>query len=101
MKKWNHFQNQFIEKFEKKYMEDERVEDIEELGELIKITINDGRVFVINRQVPIEQVWLSSPVSGPTHFNYIEKDLKWVSEDGKEIFDLIEKDMKAILTRFN
>jgi len=34
------------------------------------LTIEDeaGRTWVVNRHVPLKQVWLSSPVSGAAHF---------------------------------
>ena len=37
---------------------------------VLTIEFDDGRIFIINRHVPLRQIWLSSPISGAGHFDY-------------------------------
>lgn len=43
--------------------------DVDFADGVLRITLPDGKVFVINRQRPNRQIWLSSPVSGAWHFD--------------------------------
>uniref|UniRef100_A0A1B6DI29 ferroxidase n=1 Tax=Clastoptera arizonana TaxID=38151 RepID=A0A1B6DI29_9HEMI len=45
------------------------------------LTINLGSTFgtyVINRQSPNRQIWLSSPISGPKRYDYIPRRDGWI-----------------------
>lgn len=35
------------------------------------VKIPDSGVYIINKQPPNKQIWLSSPVSGPKRFDYV------------------------------
>ncbi|KAJ3397836.1 hypothetical protein HDU92_002508 [Lobulomyces angularis] len=35
--------------------------------------------YVLNKQPPNKQIWLSSPVSGPRRFNFNTKNNNWIS----------------------
>lgn len=39
-------------------------------------------IYVINKQPPNHQIWLSSPTSGPKRFGWDEDKRKWVSPRG-------------------
>lgn len=52
--------------------------DLEYASEVLTIEL-DGRVFVINKQAPLKEIWLASPISGPYHF----KEIEGVWEDSK------------------
>jgi len=39
---------------------------------VIKMTLTNGNVYIINKQPPNKQIWLSSPISGPKRFDYRE-----------------------------
>ncbi|CAL5973621.1 Frataxin [Hexamita inflata] len=56
----------------------------------------DAGEFVLNRQVPEKQMWLSSPVSGPSHFDYVQNRFY---EKNKKIglSELLEKEIDQIL----
>lgn len=38
--------------------------------ELIKIITKDNKTFIINKQESLNEIWLSSPISGPQHFKF-------------------------------
>ena len=45
-----------------------KLEDVDVLDELIKIQFSNNKVIIINRQASLEEIWLSSPISGPVHY---------------------------------
>ena len=40
-------------------------EDINYADGVLNIEMHDGRAYVLNKQAPNMQIWLSSPISGP------------------------------------
>ena len=45
------------------------------------LTVNLGReqgTYVINKQSPNQQIWLSSPESGPARFDYCRTKKTWI-----------------------
>lgn len=48
---------------------------------------NKAGTYVINRQSPLKEIWLSSPVSGPHHFKCMEG--RWVSSKNGDLFTII------------
>lgn len=40
-------------------------EDINYADGVLDIEMHDGRAYVLNKQAPNQQIWLSSPISGP------------------------------------
>ncbi|XP_054756420.2 frataxin, mitochondrial-like [Lytechinus pictus] len=52
--------------------------------------------YVINKQTPNKQIWLSSPTSGPKRYDYINK--RWIYiHDGMAIHDLLSQEISKIL----
>eukprot|EP00703_Trepomonas_sp_PC1_P001412 JAP95194.1 Frataxin [Trepomonas sp. PC1] len=51
--------------------------------------------YVLNRQVPEKQIWLSSPKSGPSHYNY--QNGKFVTNEGLGLSELLEKELQIKL----
>ncbi len=49
---------------------------------ILTIELESGGQYVINRHAPNRQIWMSSPVSGATHFNYDEESSGWTSSRG-------------------
>ena len=80
---------------------DSLVEDIEDQDQECKIDIdlNDGILtlitdsgtFVINKQSGAKEIWLSSPISGPYHFTYL--DNLWKSRNGSELFTVLTNEL--------
>ncbi len=46
--------------------------DVELQEGVLTAELEDGRTFVLNRHVPLRQLWLSSPLSGALHFDYVD-----------------------------
>lgn len=53
--------------------------------------------FVINKQPPTEQIWLSSPLSGPKRFGYCAGTDSWLSTRSQlELFSLVDGECEAV-----
>ncbi|KAK3932514.1 Frataxin-like protein, mitochondrial [Frankliniella fusca] len=65
------------------------------------LTIQFGEpygTYVINRQSPNEQIWLSSPTSGPKRYDYIQG--AWIyRHDGISLHTLLSKEISKIVKR--
>lgn len=80
------------------------IEDQDPEGE-IDIDLNDGiltlitdrGIFVINKQSAAKEIWLSSPVTGPYHFVYI--DGLWKSRNGSELFGILTNELNIKFSR--
>ena len=52
--------------------------------------------WVLNKQVPNRQLWLSSPVSGPCRYEYVEGT--WThTRDGSSLDELLERELGLIM----
>ncbi|VEL40690.1 unnamed protein product [Protopolystoma xenopodis] len=65
------------------------------------LTINFGRgigIYVINRQTPNRQIWLSSPKSGPKRFDYCTDSKNWICKrDFIKLSQLLEDEIFQIV----
>lgn len=63
------------------------------------LTVQFGKphgTYVINRQTPNKQIWLSSPKSGPKRYDFING--QWIyRHDGKTIHKLLDNEIPAIV----
>ncbi|GJP35547.1 hypothetical protein CLOM_g20053 [Closterium sp. NIES-68] len=63
------------------------------------LTLRLGRhgIFVINKQAPNRQIWLSSPQSGPARFDWLPGH-GWVyRRTGTELMSLLQEELRACL----
>lgn len=52
--------------------------------------------YVINRQTPNRQIWLSSPRSGPKRYDFINN--RWIyKHDGVSLHDLLNAEISVIV----
>lgn len=56
--------------------------DVEYSDGVMNVTVSSG-TYVINRQPPSKQIWLSSPLSGPKRFDFVD-GIGWVYKDGTQ-----------------
>lgn len=64
--------------------------DVEYSDGVMNVALTVG-TYVINRQPPSKQIWLSSPISGPKRFDFI-KGSGWVYKDGTVLKELLEQE---------
>ncbi|EPY49908.1 frataxin [Schizosaccharomyces cryophilus OY26] len=68
--------------------------DIEYSSGVITLNLGDHGTYVINKQPPAHQVWLSSPVSGPKHFEWASNVKTWKStRDEGTMLDILAKEI--------
>ncbi|KAH9385627.1 frataxin [Nematocida major] len=58
---------------------------------VISVEVPGAGVFVINRQPPKREIWLSSPLTGPYHFKSIQN--KWIDSRGRDLLSIISKEI--------
>ena len=78
-------------------LSDER-DDVEcELSSgVLTLKIAGTGTWVLNKQVPNRQLWLSSPVSGPCRYEYV--DGTWThTRDGSSLSELLERELGLIM----
>ncbi|EFJ48187.1 mitochondrial matrix protein frataxin [Volvox carteri f. nagariensis] len=86
-----------VEKLEA-YVEDKDVEggDVEYSQGVLTVKLGKYGTFVINKQTPNRQIWLSSPVSGPFRFDYVNG--RWnYNRDGRDLVRQLEQEIGALV----
>jgi CyaY protein len=71
--------------------------DIEIESDVLKLTILDDKQYVINKHNNYRQIWLSSPVSGPSHFDYVEG--VWMNQDKISLSALLTKELSQFINK--
>lgn len=70
--------------------------DVELQGGILTIEFDSGGQYVINKHGPNRQIWMSSPVSGATHYDYDEAAEQWVgTRDAGSLLDRLASELKA------
>lgn len=89
----------------------ERLEDLlDELGNddaevdyhsgVLTLKLGLHGTYVINKQPPNKQIWLSSPISGPKRYDYVRATDDWrYFRDGEGLGTLMERELSATLGR--
>eukprot|EP00731_Ephydatia_muelleri_P015975 Em0009g399a len=71
--------------------------DVNFSGDVLTVKVGgDGGVYVINKQTPNKQIWLSSPKSGPKRYDIIRGRWRY-SHDGSTLHDLLSREFSAAL----
>lgn len=69
--------------------------DIEYSQGVLTIRLGKLGTYVINKQTPNRQIWMSSPVSGPVRYDY-DKGMWVYLRDGHKMYERIEKEMEQL-----
>ncbi len=46
---------------------------------ILSVELKDSRQYVINKNAPVRQIWVSSPLSGASHYRFDTQSGTWVS----------------------
>ena len=66
-------------------------------GGILSIELASGGQYIINKQVPNRELWMSSPVSGAKHFYFDEETENWVDTRSDGIFfDILSDELTQI-----
>ena len=83
----------------KAWGEDNDVEDFDFSHEEGVVTVQMGEhgTYVINKQAPNRQIWMSSPVSGPLRYDYDADRKVWVYlRDGHCLHDRLSEELTGM-----
>ncbi|PAV82884.1 hypothetical protein WR25_21152 [Diploscapter pachys] len=65
------------------------------MGVLTTVVSKEIGTYVINKQSPNRQIWLSSPISGPKRYDLVEE--KWIySHNGESLHSLLNREFRQI-----
>ncbi|OAG33535.1 frataxin [Nematocida sp. ERTm5] len=70
---------------------DRTIDNVSLKDNVITIDIPNKGVFILNRQPTKEEIWLSSPISGPYHFRQ-NGDI-WSDRQGNNLLKVISKEI--------
>lgn len=71
--------------------------DIDYGNEVLTLKLGDLGTYVLNKQTPNRQLWLSSPVSGPFRFDWDRNAQAWVYRRTKaHLLKLLESEMEEL-----
>ncbi|CAO3641199.1 unnamed protein product [Cunninghamella blakesleeana] len=72
--------------------------DLEYSQGVMTLKLGEHGTYVINKQPPNKQIWLSSPKSGPMRYDYDATQHKWFyHRDNHTIDELLNKELGEIL----
>jgi frataxin len=71
------------------FIEDNFDVDVDCDGSVLSIELEDGRVFILNRHRPLKQLWLSSPISGASHYSWDSDAANWTGTKGQGALDIL------------
>lgn len=72
--------------------------EIDEEAGVMEINCSEG-TYIINKQPPTKQIWLSSPISGPKRFDHHNN--QWVClRDGVKLSELLQNEMSQMYGEF-
>ncbi|KAI9298870.1 Frataxin, partial [Neoconidiobolus thromboides FSU 785] len=72
--------------------------DLEYSSGVLTLKLGNLGTYVINKQPPNKQIWLSSPISGPKRYDFDTKSNLWFySRDGESLDSILSKELSQLL----
>ncbi|KAI0824134.1 Frataxin [Trametes gibbosa] len=74
--------------------------EVEYSSGVMTLKLGSHGTYVINKQPPNKQIWLSSPFSGPKRYDFFPEQDEWVyARDGRSLNDLLKQELSDTLGR--
>ena len=71
--------------------------DVEFSGDVLNLGLGARGTFVLNKQGPNRQIWLSSPISGPLRYDFCMEAAEWQhTRDGRGLLMMLADDFEAL-----
>jgi len=71
--------------------------DVEYADGVLNVIVGTQGTFVLNKQAPNLQLWLSSPISGPLRYDFSVQDAAWLNvRDGHSLLKLLADDFEKL-----
>lgn len=81
------------------WADDMDLRDLDITYEMSVLTLSFGTkgTFVLNKQAPAQELWMSSPVSGPAHYTYCSQNQAWKdTRNDEELLPRFEQELQQI-----
>ena len=75
------------------------VVDVDYEQDVLTLEFDDGAQYVINRQTPARQIWLSSPFSGAWHYGQNDQGVWCATRGARPMRDLLSAELSERLKR--
>jgi frataxin len=59
--------------------------DVDVQNEILSLDLPDSGQYIVNKNAPLKQIWLSSPRSGAWHFQWDAELEQWLSTRGEKV----------------
>ncbi|KAG8832847.1 Mitochondrial chaperone Frataxin [Serendipita sp. 400] len=70
--------------------------EVEYSSGVLTLKLGETGTYVINKQPPNKQIWLSSPISGPKRYDYNTDSGKWMyTRDSQSLGQLLEQELST------
>ncbi|XP_061372526.1 frataxin, mitochondrial [Gastrolobium bilobum] len=71
--------------------------DIDYANDVLTVKLGDLGTYVLNKQTPNRQLWLSSPVSGPSRFDWDQDTKTWIYRRNKtKLYKILEVELEQL-----
>ncbi|XP_060188934.1 frataxin, mitochondrial [Lycium barbarum] len=71
--------------------------DVDYGNEVLTLKLGSWGTYVINKQTPNRQIWMSSPVSGPSRFDWDQNSQGWVYRRTKaNLVKVLEQELEKL-----
>ena len=70
--------------------------EVDATGDSLNIEFADGSKYLINIHSGSEEIWVSSPLTGGSHFAYDENDGTWKDSDENDLLELITEELEDL-----
>ncbi|KAA1468601.1 Frataxin [Dentipellis sp. KUC8613] len=71
--------------------------EVEYSSGVLTLKLGNNGTYVINKQPPNKQIWLSSPFSGPKRYDYVSEEDDWIySRDGQALGTLLNTELSRV-----
>ncbi|KAI3502246.1 hypothetical protein L1887_30278 [Cichorium endivia] len=71
--------------------------DIDYGNQVLTVKFGNLGTYVLNKQTPNRQIWMSSPVSGPSRFDWDQNDKGWIYRRTKaKLLETLENEIQQL-----
>ncbi|GJN93086.1 hypothetical protein Rhopal_006131-T1 [Rhodotorula paludigena] len=65
---------------------------------VLTVKLGDKGTYVVNKQPPNKQIWLSSPISGPKRYDFdVDHGVWFYARDNHLMHDLLNRELRELL----
>lgn len=71
--------------------------DVDMEDGILNVELDAGGTYIINKHAPNKQIWLASPKSGASHYEY--KEDRWIgTRDGADLQERLAEELNVTLS---